>query len=179
MLQLSTVIKIAALLSYIALALLTARSRSAPSVRRFFNIYLFIMIYWQFVSLMLNFSKTPGMAIFWYNLQAPGAALYSVLFFPFTRAFLGIKKQKYLAYLAYAISAVLLIISILGSISIKVVYMGRGGIYVPEMPSLVYVLGIIGYSFWGMGLYNLIRELLHSNSSFQRNRIMYLLAGSV
>ena len=177
MLLLSTVIKAVALLSYLYLALLTVRSSSPPKVRRFFSIYLIVMIYWQFVSLMLNISKTPGTAVFWYNLLIPGTGLHSVLFFLLTRSFLGFKGQKPLTYLAYGTSAFLIIISILG-IPISEVRMGNGGIYVPEIPSVVYLIGAVGYSFWFIGVFNLMREVAKTRSSFQRNRVMYLLLGS-
>ncbi|MAG12991.1 MAG: hypothetical protein CMN78_00150 [Spirochaetales bacterium] len=177
MLQLTTAIKIAAILSYVFLALLTMRSDSRPRVRRFFSIYLLVLIYWQFVSLMLNFSKTPEAAVSWYNLLIPGTELYSVLFFPFTRAFLDIKGQKRITFVAYAACGFLIVFSVVG-IPFSEVRMGRGEIFVPEMPLIVYLLRAIGYSFWIMGVFNLIREVVKTDSSYRRNRIMYLLLGS-
>ena len=177
MLVVSTSIKIAALGSYMFLIMLTVTSDAQQTVRRFFYLYLFGMIYWQFVSLMVNFSTGPERALFWYNLFIPGTGFYSVLFFPFTRAFLGIKRQKVLVWLSYAFLAFLIAVGFAG-LTFEGVRMGQAGIYVPLYRPFVYVIGSGGYFFWGAGVFNLIREISRSRSSFQRNRIMYLLLGA-
>ena len=177
MLIFSTSLKIAALGSYIFLVLLTFTSDATKQVKRFFYFYLFGMIYWQFVSLMVNFSGGPGSALFWYNLFIPGTGFYSVLFFPFTRAFLGIKRQKILVGLSYTFLGFLIAVGFAG-LAIDGVRMGQAGIYVPLFTPFVYVIGSGGYFFWGVGVFNLVREIRRSGSSFQRNRIMYLLLGA-
>ena len=174
---LSTIIKIAALLSYAFLVLLVFRSSAPINVRRYFFVYIFGMIYWQFASLMVNFSSTQANALFWYNMFIPGTGLYSVLFFPFTRAFLRIKGQKKLTVLAFLTCLALVGVGS-SRITFDAVRMGNAGIYVPDLTIVVYFIGPAGYFFWCLGVFNLVREWVRTSSSYQRNRIMYLLLGA-
>ena len=178
MIILSTIIKIVALMSYIILALLTLRSDAEARVRRLFFIYLFGMIYWQFTSLMVNFSKNTQTALFWYNLILSGTGIYSILFFPFTLAFLGIKGQKKLTCFAYLACIFSAIIGLTG-LAYRNVHIGQGGIYVPEFNNVVYLLVIVESFFWGYGVFNLLRGFMRERSPFQRNRIKYPLLGAI
>ena len=177
MLVVSTIIKSTALASYIFLVVLTVRSDTQAKVRRFFYIYLIGMIYWQFVSLMVNFSTTPRQALFWYNLLISGTGLYSVIFFPLTRAFLGIDGQRKLALSSYITAFGIFVLGLTG-VTFTSVRMGQTGMFIPEFTTVVYILTPFGYFFWGLGVFNLIREYFRSESSFQKNRITYLLVGS-
>ena len=177
MLVVSTIIKSTALASYIFLVVLTARSETQVKVRRFFYIYLIGMIYWQFVSLMVNFSSTAKQALLWYNLLISGTGLYSVIFFPFTRAFLGIKRQRKLAFTSYIAAFGMFVLGLTG-VTFTSVRMAHTGMYIPEFTTVVYILSPFGYFFWGLGVFNLIREYFRTESSFQKNRITYLLVGS-
>jgi PAS domain S-box-containing protein len=174
----STVIKIAALISYIVLSLLTLKSNAPANVRRSFFIYIFGMIQWQFGSLMVNFSKNPQTALFWYSFLLSGSGLHTILFFPFTRAFLGIKGQKKITYFAYIASIFFGALGLSG-LGIKGVHMGQGGIYIPELRNIVPLLGLVMYFFFGYGVFNLIRGLIREKSPFQRNRIKYPLVGAI
>ncbi len=178
MIILSTTIKIVALMSYIILALLTLRSGTEARVRRLFFIYLFGMIYWQFTSLMVNFSKNTQTALFWYNLILSGTGIYSILFFPFTLAFLGIKGQKKLTYFAYLACIFSAIIGLTG-LAYRNVYIGQGGIYVPEFNNVAYLLVMVEAFFWAYGVFNLLRGFARERSPFQRNRMKYPLLGAI
>ena len=63
------------------------RSKAERYTRIFFSVYLFGMLFWQFTSVMVNFSREAKTALFWYNLLVAGSGTFTVLFFPFTRAF--------------------------------------------------------------------------------------------
>jgi len=175
---LAITIKIIALLSYLTLAFLTVKSNTGSNVRRFFSIYLFGMIFWQFTSLMVNFSKDPETAMFWYNLLLAGFGLQSVLYFPFTRAFLNIEKQKTLTYISYFICVVVLIFGLSG-LGNESVIIGKGGYYVPEYNPLLYPLIAIGYFFWAFGVYNLVNAFIKEPSALVKNRIKYPLVGAI
>jgi PAS domain S-box-containing protein len=173
----STIIKTAALLSYVVLALLTIRSNAGRRLRTIFFVYLFGMIYWQFASLMVNLSRTSAQALFWYNIIASGTGLYSVLYYPFARAFVGKKHRTLLTYVAYGCSLAMVLIGVTG-IGYTGVRMGRAGIYVPEFGDFVIIPGLVGYLFWALGILVLVREARSATSDFQRNRVMYPLIGA-
>ncbi|MBN2323456.1 MAG: PAS domain S-box protein [Spirochaetes bacterium] len=175
---LAIIIKIIAFISYGTLALLTGKSNTEIRVRQFFFIYLASMILWQFTSLIITSCKSPNIAIFWYNLQFSSGGLQSILFFPLTRAFLRIKKQRIWAYSSYLTSLFLIVISVLG-FAVKEVYIGKAGYYIPEFTNTVYIMVFVMYFYWGFGVFNLIRGLQREKSPLQRNRIRYPLLGAI
>jgi hypothetical protein len=175
---LAIIIKIVALTSYAVLALLTLKSKTEINVRRFFFVYLFGMTFWQFTSLMVHFSTDVNKALFWYKLLLAGFGLQTVLYFPFTRAFLKIEKQAKLTYISYFLCVVLLVYGLTG-IGYKAIIIGKGGYYVPEYSSMLYPVIAVGYFFWGFGVYNLVRGLLREQSPLGKNRIRYPLLGAV
>ena len=132
---LAIIIKIIALIFYVTLVLLTVKSNTEIRVRQFFFIYLASMILWQFTSLMITSSKSPNVAVFWYNLQFSGGGLQSILFFPLTRAFLRIKRQRVWTYSSYLAALFLIVISILG-FAVKEVYLGKAGYFIPKFTSI-------------------------------------------
>jgi PAS domain S-box-containing protein len=175
----STLIKAIALFCYIVLVLFTVRSKAEKGLRRFFFLYLFGMIYWQFTSLLINLAHEPRTAILLYNLLFAGSGMFNVLFLPFSRAFLGIKGQRVWTVLAYLMCAVMLTLGIL-QLQFSDVYLGRAGYYVPRFNSVsLYVQGVVGYFLWGLGVYNLVRGLAREKSPLQRNRIRYVLLGAM
>ncbi|UCB45290.1 MAG: PAS domain S-box protein [Spirochaetota bacterium] len=172
------IIKIVALTAYAVLALLTLKSKTEINVRRFFFVYLFGMTFWQFTSLMVHFATDANKALFWYKLLLAGFGLQTILFFPFTKAFLNIKKQKNLTYIAYFWCIVLLVYGLTG-IGYKAITIGKGGYYVPEYSIMLYPVIAVGYFFWGFGVFNLVRGLLREQSPLGKNRIRYPLLGAL
>jgi PAS domain S-box-containing protein len=179
MMSVSFILKIAALLNYVILVLITLRSNSTRQVKLFFSIYLSGMTFWQFSSLMVNFTSDPQTAIVWYNLIFSGSGLFSVLFFPLTRALLNIKKQRVLAVVSYAVCLFVVATGILG-VPITHVAMGESGYYVPVLDSIIVaIVGLIPLFFWGLGVVNLIRGLAKKKSLMEKNRIKYVLGGAL
>jgi PAS domain S-box-containing protein len=178
MLAFSTAIKVFALASYLVLALLTLRSAADRRVRVFFSIYLFGMLSWQLGSVAVNFAKEPESAIVLYSLMIASSGTYTILFFPFTRALLGIGKQKILTGFAYA-TCILQFLTAIAGMQVKSVTFGRGGYWVPVYGErIMYALSALSFAFWGFGLANLIRGFAREKSPVQRNRIVYILLGA-
>jgi hypothetical protein len=173
-----TVVKAVALAAYAVLGLLTLRSTTGKGVRTLFFAFLAGMMFWQLTSLLASLAETERRALFWYNLLVAGSGLFNVLFFPFTRAFLGITRQRRLTVAAYVVGAVLAASGVLG-LQFRNVVIGRGGYYVPVFDSpVLYVMGAVAYFFWGYGVANLIGGLRRERSPFERNRIKYVLLGA-
>ncbi|HUI69551.1 MAG TPA: histidine kinase dimerization/phosphoacceptor domain -containing protein [Spirochaetia bacterium] len=177
--QFSIIVKIVALLSYLVLSLVVLQSKAERNVRIYFFVYLVGMLFWQFTSLMVNFSTNAATALFWYNMIIAGSGTFNILFFPFTRAFIGVKGQKVLTYFGFAACLLMLVSGLLGYGWGRVV-IGRGGYWVPVYDSSwLLIIGPIWYFFWFCGIYNLIRGLVTVKSPIQRNRILYVLMGAV
>lgn len=176
--NLATAVKLVALASYLALALLTLRSAAAPRIRVFFSIYLFGMLFWQAGSAGVNFARDAGTALTLYNVMLAFSGLYTILFFPFTRALLEIKGQRVLTALAY-LACALQFASGLAGHQLNEVALGRAGYWVPVYSSpLMYAFSGLSFAFWGLGFANLVRALRRKPSPVQRNRIRYILIGA-
>jgi PAS domain S-box-containing protein len=172
-------IKVLALLSYLVLLLLVAMSRAEGRSRAFLAVYLGGMLFWQFASLMANLSDDAAEALLWYNLLIAGSGAFNTLFFPLTRALLGIKKQRAVSVLAYAACAFIFVGGVLG-LPWQDAVMGRGGYWVPVYSSVwLLILGPIGFAFWFLGIVNLTRALAKEKSPAQRNRILYVVMGAL
>ncbi len=177
MLYVSVVIKSIALASYFVLALVTLRSASERRVRLFFTVYLFGMLFWQFDSLMVTLARRAETALFWYNLLLAGSGTFNILFYLFTREFVGIRKQKVLSALAYVSSFCMFASGFLG-IQFKEVTLGRAGYWVPVFNSWMYGFAALSLFFWGFGIANLVRGLNREKSPVQKNRLLYVLVGA-
>ncbi len=179
MLVFFTAIKIVALLSYLTLALFTLLSKSDRRTRVYFSIYLYGMAFWQFTAIMVNLSQNAEAALFWYKLVFAGTFNWAILFFPFTRAFIGITRQKFLMVLAFISCAALLAGSLMG-LPWQGVSVGRGGYWVPvfNAKGLFALVGISAFFFF-FGIFNLVRRLRAESSPMQRNRIFYVLLGAL
>jgi len=174
----STVIKALALICYFIIVLLTLKSNTERRIRRYFNIYLSGMMIWQLSSLIAMLSKDTATALFWYKLLTVGISLQSFLLFPFTRAFLHIQRQKVLTYLSYGL-CIVISASLLFGIQFEKLVPGKGGYYIPEFSTMMYLMAPIAYFFWGYSVFNLIHGHIKEQSPLQKNRIKYPLVGAL
>jgi len=173
-----TAIKAFALASYLVLAFLALRSSARRQVRLFFSIYLFGMLAWQSGSLAVSFTAAPENALALYNLMIASSGAYTILFFAFTRALLGIKRQKALVVLSYVAVAVQVVASGAG-LQFRSVILGKGGYWVPVYSEgLMYALSAVSFTFWGLGFWNLVRGYAREKSPVQRNRVIHIIFGA-
>ncbi len=179
MLPFFTALKGVALASYLGLLLLVAQSKADKASRSFFAVFLGGMLFWQFSSLMAGLAADERQALFWYNLLIAGSGTFYIIFFPFTRALLGMKGQRALSALSYIACAAVFVAGIL-RLPWQEAVIGRGGYWIPvySSPWLV-VFGPISYAFWLLGIANLVRGLVREKSPVLRNRILYVLVGAV
>ncbi len=171
-------VKIVALIVYLILFLLVIKSKVEAKLKRLFFLYIFGLLIWHFSSLMIHFSNTKERALFWYKLLGSGVALQSIIFLPFSQVFLKIKRQKFLTYISYITTLVVSIAPFILKMYSDV-YIGMGGYYIPVFTNLFYSSGIIGYLFWGFGVFNFIRYYFLEKSKLQKNRIKYILTGAL
>ncbi len=179
MLTFFTALKGVALASYLGLLLLVAQSKADKTSRSFFAVFLGGMLFWQFSSLMAGLAADERQALFWYNLLIAGSGTFYIIFFPFTRALLGMKGQRALAALSYIACAAVFVAGIL-RLPWQEAVIGRGGYWIPVYSSpWLLVFGPISYAFWLLGIVNLVRGLVREKSPVLRNRILYVLVGAV
>jgi len=174
--QIATV-KILGLAGYAFLFFALVRSRLPLSLRIHFGLYLLGLGLWQFTSVMVTITTVPSKAVFWYNLQFCGLCLQSIIFLPFTRAFLQLKRQRVMAVISYVMCAATMSIGLLGVATTEVIP-GKAGYYIPAIGMTVYFVTVVAYFFWGVGVYNLVSALRREPLALQRSRIAYMLVGA-
>ena len=74
----------------------------------------------------------------WYNLQISALGLQSVIFYPFVRVFLGIRKRRFLPIAAYAACAALMTVGLL-RLGVSEVVAGRAGYFIPIIGPVAYL----------------------------------------
>jgi len=171
-------IKFLALSGYAILFLVCIRSRINPGLKAHFALYLLGLGFWQLTSFILTITRDPVAALFWYNMQVSSLGLQSVIFLPLTRTFLQIKGQRWVSISAYVACGIAMAIGVLG-FSFSSVVLGGAGYFIPTLAPAAYGVSIVGYFFWGWGVYCLVAGLRKERLQLQRNRIQYVLIGAL
>ena len=171
-------IKLLVLIGYSILFFVLLRSRVPTAVRLHFALYLLGLGFWQFASLVVTLTQSQTAAVTWYNLQISALGLQSIIFYPFVRVFLGIRKRRFLPMAAYAACVALIALGIL-RLGVSEVVAGRAGYFIPVIGPVAYVASLVSYLFWGTGVAALFAALRREPVRLQRNRVVYVLIGAL
>lgn len=170
-----SIIPLAALIIYaLLLSIVIWRdNRSKPA--QIFIFYLLSMVIWSLGSFLMHAELPLGTALFWNRFMTAGAMIMPILFYYFTRSFLGIRKQKIWLYLGAMLYISLSAANAMGYF-VKEAYVSEGVFYYKLGPATYF--GFIGWIFFvGLAAFNLIRRYKKTKDSFYRNRLRYLLIG--
>ena len=178
MLEPIAIVKLLALLGYSILLFALVRSSVTLSLKFHFGLYLLGLGFWQLTSFVLTFPREAPSAVTWYNLQFSAAAVQVIIFVPLARVFLGLRRYRWAAVLAYVGACASLAAGVLGLVVHRVVP-GRAGYYVSVIGPDLLVLAVGLYAFGAFGVYILASSLRRERVRLQRIRIGYLLAGTV
>jgi len=178
MLETIATVKLLALLGYAILLFTLVRSSVTLSLKLHFALYLLGLGFWQLTSFVLTFPREASSAVAWYNLQFSAAAVQVIIFIPLARVFLGLRRYRWAAVLAYAGACASLAAGLLGLVVHRVVP-GTAGYYVSVISPDLLVLALVLYLFGGFGVYLLASSLRRERVRLQRIRIGYLLAGTI
>ena len=171
----ASILSAIALVCYLLLIELTARSSQQRSANRGFAAYLGAMAFWQFAALMVSISRSDDMALFWYRLMTVGLSGNFIFLAMFVDAYLGIGKKSSLPYVGWGTLLFLLATSATGLIIRTVATSPTTGLHVPEFGILVPLLALVVFSFLGLAIFNLIKAYRRTQSIVQRNRLRYLM----
>jgi PAS domain S-box-containing protein len=172
-------ISLAAFISYGGLlALVFRHGLSGNRSNQVFFLYLFDTVLVQIIYLMLSLADNAQRALFWYTLMIPVSTAQPMIYFFFTRAFLGSGPSR--RQVQTSILAWLLIAAFCTTFSQRVIYTDiyldePTGLFVPELGPLVSLLAVPVLLFLGLALFDLAKEYRSTKSSLQRVRIQYLL----
>ncbi|MBN1582512.1 MAG: PAS domain S-box protein [Anaerolineae bacterium] len=167
-----------ALVSYgglLILAFSRKPGKSRPS--QIFVFYLLDMVLVQTAYLMLSLANSAKEALLWYTLIIPVMSGQSIIYFFFTRAFLGLGHSPRLVWSGVLLWMMIVFLAVFGR---QALYTGiyrdeTAGLFVPEYGTLVPVLAVPILVFMGGAVFDLARGYRRTRSSLQRVRIQYLM----
>jgi len=134
------------------------------------------MVIWSLGSFLMHGNPPLGTPLFWNKFTVVGASAMPILFYSFTRTFLGIIKQKIWLYLGVVLYISLFTANVMGYF-VKEAYVSEGVFYY-EIGIVAPLLGALGwFLFVGLATFSLIQRYRNTRDSFYRNRLKYLLMG--
>ncbi len=175
-------VSLMALIFYAALlGLVLSQKRAEVQLNRRFALYLFNMLLIQFAYLFVSITAKINQANFFYILLVPLASGQPIVYYLFTRTFLGYSRSKHLIGFSMLIWALIAALSIgPGRYSIypSIHQDKTTGLLVPEFGPLVPLLAIPTFIFWGLSIVNLFKGFRTTDSYLNRVRTQYLLLGT-
>ena len=160
-------------LTYITLFALTLPSIERR-INKIFAFYLGVAAAWSFTSFMLHLNAFPQQALLWNELLTVALFWTLITYYHFIRTYTN-KAAGRGVYLGYALLVVLVVLCFKGYI-VQYAYVVDGVLY-HDLGISIYIIGAIGITYFGAGLYLLIKKYRSSTDQIDRNRTTYLIAG--
>jgi len=160
------------------MALILNHGLKGNKTSQLFFIYIACMLLMQIDYLMLSLAKNTQTALFWYAFTVPVTIAQTIVYFFFTRAFLGLKQPKKLVQtgiLAWQFFITAYILLKPGMFFSTIYQDEATGLFVPEITQMQIILVSPIFILWGMALFALAKGYRTSHSAMQRIRIQYLL----
>ncbi|MCK4368174.1 MAG: diguanylate cyclase [Dehalococcoidales bacterium] len=168
------IIPLISCLIYAALAVVVLQ-QARKRVNRVFALLLFALGVWSFTSFMLHLNAYPQQALLWNELLVAAILWTAVSYYHFVRAYNN-KPGGIGSHLGYACVLVLLALSLSGYV-VQSSYVVNGVLH-HELGFSLYIIGGTSFIFLITAMLMLINRYRISTNPTDRNRTMYLIAGS-
>ncbi len=177
---LALITSIIAFCSYSGLLTLLLRSGSRDRARQLFFLYLLDMLLLQAAYLMVSLSRNSHNALFWYTFTIPLSLGQAIIYFFFTRAFLGKVPSRAMSQISVILWAVMMVFfTVFRSFIFSGIYRDPStGLFVPEIGVLALGMSIPILIVLGRTIFELVRGYRDS-APLQKVRIQYLLLAIV
>jgi signal transduction histidine kinase len=173
---LALVTSIVAFFSYGGLLTILFRSGPRDHARQLFFLYLLDMLLLQATYLLVSLATNGQSALFWYTFTIPLSLGQAVIYFFFTRAFLGKTLPRVIAQVSVVLwVAMVILLTLFRSLIFPGIYRDPStGLFVPQIGSLAIVLSIPVLFVLGGTIFELASGYRNS-FHLQKVRIQYLL----
>ncbi len=169
-----TVIPLVSFITYAVLAVLVLQ-QARKRVNKVFALLLFASGVWGFTSFMLHLNAYPQQALIWNELLVVALLWTAVSYYHFVRAYNN-KPGGIGLYLGYTSVLVLLALSLSGYV-VKSSYVVNGVLH-HDLGFSLYIIGGVSFIFSIAAMLMLINRYRSSTDPIDRNRTIYLIAGS-
>ena len=177
MLTLSTLLTLAACLSYLTLIYLVISGGTEGKLKILFTAYLAGIFTMQAGLFLVTISTNPALVRMYYNAAAVGFSVFIGFFYPVVSRFSGKQPGRIDFALSLLLTGVAAAVSLTG-ISFDGLYMGSGGFLVPHFNYPMIGLFAPLLIFWIWGVAKLVRQYAATDSLYQKNRLKYPLIGA-
>ena len=181
--SLHVIISLLAFASYgSVMALIFGHSLKGNKSGQIFFLYLFCMLLLQTVFLMISLTKNAQDALSLYALTVPITVGQAMVYFFFTKAFLGLKQPNKLAQAGILLWFIVVATGTIlrPSEMFAHIYQDEAsGLFVPEVTARQVVLLSPMLVLWGIAVFDLAKGYRNSKSSKQRVRIQYLMLATL
>jgi len=160
------------------IALILSHGLKGNKSKQLFFLYIACMLLMQINYLMLSLANDPQAALFWYAFTAPVAMGQTIVYFFFTRAFLGLKQPKRLVQIGILswLFIITAYISFKPGMFFSTIHQNEAtGLFVPEISEMLIILVSPIFILWFLAVFALVKAYRTSRSLKQRVRIQYLL----
>jgi signal transduction histidine kinase len=177
-LSLIRVIGVVALLGYVALlgpVLRASRRRAGRS----FALFFIATLVWQAGVTVVSFAPNPQLALSAYLLTIGLGTGISLFFAQFARDFLGVRSRPWIMQLGYVLFGLMALWMVLGGAYVvtEIYRSPVTGLWLPVFGPLMAVYAAAVYLYTAYGAALLLRYHQRATSTFERNRIRFLLFG--
>ena len=147
-------------------------------VYRIFAFSVFSSGLWGMAVFFMRSNPDVGGALFWQKLVIVPSFASAIFFYNFTVAYTGFKTKRWILPATYILLILVAIFS-RTTLLIKDIYIDSSGYYMFIPGSLLIPLSVIGFALVLMGLSNFIRCYRNSDSYLERNRVIYIILGTI
>ncbi|MFL7869703.1 MAG: ATP-binding protein [Anaerolineales bacterium] len=176
---LHVIISLIAFVSYGGvMALILSQGLKGNKTGQLFFLYIACMLLMQMSYLMLSLAVEPQAALFWYSFTVPITIGQTIVYFFFTRAFLGLEQPKKFfqaGILAWMLAITAFILFKPGMFFSNIYQDQATGLFVPKITELQIILVSPIFILWVLAVFALAKGYRLSRSAKQRVRIQYLL----
>ncbi len=175
----SLLVKGLVLISSLILMTLILKQSTRRPINRAMALYLCTLVFWQVCSLMVSISSfldLPQQAIYWYRLQVAGSTGYFIMFFALVTTFRNAADRYRLRTVGHYLILFFAAASLLfGQVFMSEVSKHSSGLLVPAFGPLIFLPGLVSFTFLGFSFYDLCRDYQSSRHTIARNRLSFLL----
>ncbi len=165
-----TIIPLISLVLYVFILVIIVTSNKTK-LSYAFSLYIIAMIIWSLGSFLMKTDMPPS-SLFWDKVLLMGLVSVPVLLLRFSYVYSGNYKGKAIIYIGYFITAVLMILSILGYFVKSASY--SDGVFTYELGFAAYIYAGFGITYCMLALGNMIVKVKREEISIKQVRLVII-----
>jgi len=172
----SLIVPLAASLLYLGLAIMTFVAGRRSLVNRTFIVYMVAMLAWSFGSFAVRVGLLGVSSLWWSRMLIAASTGLPIFFYHFVRAFLGLRRQRWVLYGGYALYLVAVLLTFLSDWVVAAARVEGAKYYLTQGPAMPVIAAWDGL-YMILAVWHLVQRYAESEAPSYRSRIRYPLVG--